>query len=87
MCEKTNYKTSNPRIDKCMRPLIQWLNKNTFLNIKSCCCGHSKYPMTIIVYGSEGEHWDLFTGIHIPRKRNFYERDSKGYYYVPEVSE
>lgn len=85
MCKKTNYKTSNTRIDKCMRPLIEYLKKILVDEIKACCCGHSKYPMTIIICGGEGQHWDLFTGINIPRKRKFYKRDEEGYYYIPEL--
>jgi len=49
MCKKTKYhKTSNTQIDKCMRPLIKYLKKEG-RNTVACCCGHGRYPMTIVV--------------------------------------
>lgn len=83
MCKKTNYKgTSNTRIDECMRTLITNLNVKGIKTV-ACCCGHGKYPMTIIVEG----HYDLVSGKFIPRKRKFYKRDKEGFYYIPEVIE
>lgn len=55
MCKKTNYKTSNPRIDKCMRDEIKDFNKalklleaylSEPLKIVACCCGHGEHPKT-----------------------------------------
>jgi len=46
MC-KLNKKSGLTRIDPCMRNIIKWL-KNKHIPI-SCCCGHYKYPMTIII--------------------------------------
>ena len=63
---------------------INALNSRGF-ETKACCCGHKKYPMTIIYEGKSGGFFDLFTGIHIPRKRKFYKRDKDGYYYIPEI--
>ena len=83
MCKKTDYKIPNPRIDKCMKNVIEILNLHK-IKTASCCCGHGKYPMTIIC-SSLGSHYELFSGKHIPRKRNFYKRDEQGYYYIPEV--
>ncbi len=86
MCEKTNYKTPNPRIDKCMEHFVKYIqNLDCDVSIKSCCCGHNKYPMTIVAHKLFGGHIDLVSGIKIPRKRNFYKRDKYGYYYIPEV--
>ena len=51
MCEKTNYKIPNPRIDKCMKIFVYNLKlilRPMFI-IKACCCGHKKYPMTIVM--------------------------------------
>ena len=49
MCEKVNYYgKSNTRIDKCIRLLIKWLNNQGYKTVASCC-GHNKYPMTVIV--------------------------------------
>ena len=92
MCKKTNYKIPNPRIDKCMKKFIINLNlfRDTNYKIVACCCGHRKYPMTIIVerlgdVGLPVEYYDLVSGETIPRTRNFYKRDKQGYYYIPEI--
>lgn len=84
MCKKTKYKSSNPQIDRCMRPLIKWLNENTSYHLVASCCGHNKYPMTIVVKSRTDYHWELLSNKTIPRKRNFYKRDKQGYFYIPE---
>jgi len=85
MCRAVKYKnTSNVRIDKCMRKLIKNLKTYTNLEIVGCCCGHKKYPLTIIIKFDE-EFLDLVSGVIIPRKRNFYKKDKQGYYFIPEV--
>jgi len=89
MCKKTNYKTPNPRIDKCIRPLIKWLLKSDFSPVASCC-GHGKYPLTVVVRWIENgklTYYELFSNTKIPRTRRFYKRDAEGYYYIPEVIE
>ena len=80
MCDKTQFKYCPSTIDKCMRPLIQYFNK---IGVKtlSCCCGHGKYPMTIVVEG----RIEVLSGIVIPRKTRFYVKDGEGYYYIPEI--
>lgn len=87
MCKKTNYKTPNPRIDKCMKHFIRNLSQGCEGNyqILSCCCGHGKYPMTIIAKGRRGDIFEMFSNIDIPRTRKFYKRDKQGYYYIPEI--
>ena len=91
MCKKTNYKTPNPRIDKCMRPLIKWLLKSDYAPVASCCGhGHKDYPMTVVVRWIENgkpTYYELFSNTKIPRTRNFYKRDKYGYYYIPEVNQ
>jgi len=91
MCKTKRYKgTSNTRIDKCMKDCIHTLevmSSESHIKTVACCCGHGKYPMTIVVKNKSGWCWDLISGIDIPRKRNFYKRDSEGYYYIPEVVE
>jgi hypothetical protein len=56
MCE-LNKKSGLKRIDPCMRNFIKRLNsifdimrknKEADFKILACCCGHGKYPMTII---------------------------------------
>ena len=97
MCKAKLYKSGKPnsRIDKCMKTFIENLNiiKKKEYKIKACCCGHGKYPMTIIIHAEYcnlpalGGTFDLVSGIKIYRKRRFYKRDKQGYYYIPEVSQ
>ena len=89
MCQVTNYKIPNPRIDKCMIEVIKHLKSLLDKKYKTigCCCGHGKYNITIIVQNKYGTNLELFSGKIIPRKRNFYRRDKNGYYYIPEVNE
>jgi len=43
--------------------------------------------MTLLIRsGKDGVVVDICSGEIIPRKRNFYKKDKKGYYYIPEVS-
>ena len=73
------------RIDECMKPLIKWLKMKGFETAGSCC-GHSKYPMTIVVKSiTTGGYYELFSRKNIPRTRRFYKKDKRGYYYIPEV--
>jgi len=46
MC-KFNPKNDSRRIDPCIREFVKWLN-NKHKTILSCC-GHGKYPMSVIV--------------------------------------
>lgn len=88
MCELKKYhKTSNTQIDKCMRFLIKGIklmSKKEF-KIVACCCGHGKYPMTIVVKDENGVYCDIVSGEIINRTRNFYKKDKQGYYYIPET--
>lgn len=84
MCKK-----GNPRkLDKCLRSgFIMRLNNllsNSGERIVSSCCGHGKYPMTLIV---QSKHliYEFISGIPIPRKKRFYKKDKQGFYYIPEV--
>lgn len=85
MCKAKKYKRiPNPKIDKCMVNEIEALFYNPYFKIVACCCGHSVYERTIIVQ-NKNLIWDLVSGQHIPRKRNFYKRDRQGLYFIPEV--
>lgn len=91
MCKKTNYHgTSNTQIDKCIRPLIEWLNETIEYPIIASCCGHNKYPITVIVKYKDNKskilYYELFSWTKIPRTRRFYVKDKGGYYYIPEIS-
>ena len=83
MCKKTQFKYCPSTIDKCMKTFIDNLN-SCDIRTKACCCGHGKYPMTIVVE-SLHSNFDLVSGVYIPRKRKFYKKDKQGYYYIPEV--
>jgi len=73
------------RVDKCLENLIDFINTHSHYRTLGCCCGHSKYPMTIVVQPSVGEKFELLSNIIIPRKKRFYIKDKYGYYYIPEV--
>jgi len=88
MC-KLNKKSGNKRIDPCMKNFIEILNellKQSPFIIVACCCGHFRYPMTIVVKGNSGKIYDLVSGKTILRKKRFYKKDKNGYYFIPEVS-
>jgi hypothetical protein len=72
-----------------MKYKIEELNKRGEKTL-ACCCGHGQYPATIIVpkkIDGKDVGYELYSRTIIPRKRNFYKKDKKGFYYLPEVSE
>ena len=74
------------KVDGCMAQIIQTLNSRSIKTL-GCCCGHRRYPMTIVISDFFGNsNIEIFSGKVIPRKRKFYRLDQKGYYYIPEVS-
>lgn len=87
MCEY-NKKNDSRFIDPCMKNIIDFINDNTEYQTRACCCGHKKYPMTIII-GLEGDeefgNVELISGKTIPRKRRFYKKDKQGCYFIPET--
>lgn len=83
MCKSSGLR----RMDKCMKEFLHNLNFYLSYGLEtiSSCCGHGKYPMTILIkVGSTGV-FEMCSGTWIPRKRKFYKKDSKGFYYIPEV--
>jgi len=75
------------RVDPCIRDFITSLNLHGYKTV-GCCCGHGIYPLTVVCkIGKSDRFYDLISGIDIPRKRNFYKKDSDGYYYITEVME
>lgn len=85
MCKKKQFKYCPSEIDPCLNKFLLLLN---IFGIKTlaCCCGHSKYHMTVI--WKRGEfNIEVFSGITIDRKKMFYEKDKQGYYFIPEVEE
>jgi hypothetical protein len=88
MCKKKQFKYCPSEIDECMVKFIETLNfilEPIFYTPVACCCGHSKYPMTVILKDNKGFCFDLISGKTIPRKKKFYKKDDEGYYYIPEV--
>lgn len=96
MCNKRNSKTvyilnKKPfRVDGCIKNLIEVLNDLNDSGIGfetlSCCCGHGRYNMSIVVYDKYNKNtFDLISGRDIPRKKRFYIKDKEGYYYIPEI--
>lgn len=93
MCQKRNSVVANltpnksVRCDSCIRHLIELMYRHGF-NTVACCCGHGKYPLTIICKSKtcHNRYYDVVSGKVITRTRNFYKKDSDGYYYIPEVS-
>ena len=81
MC-KFNPKNEGRRLDPCIRILIDNMMDNC--NTVASCCGHGKYPMTIICE-MNGEYFDIVSDTEIPRSKRFYKKDKQGYYYIPEV--
>jgi len=84
MCQKHSTVIFNDiRIDPCMKKILIPI-RDSGIRTLACCCGHNKYPMTIVYETSTGpEEW--FSGVKIPRKKRFYVKDSEGFYYIPEV--
>ena len=95
MC-KFNPKNDSRRIDPCMKNIIEWLgNKHRTLD---CCCGHGKYPPTIIIKEISGiprtiKFIEVYSGKVLREIKNFkdkypkkfYKKDKQGYYYIPET--
>lgn len=86
MCKHCNrgHKNTNKR-DNCMVSICWLINNSTKYKTLASCCGHGKYPMTIVVSRGWGNPIEWFSQVEIPRKRNFYKRDKNGLFYIPEV--
>lgn len=72
-------------IDECIAELIEQLNDLEIVTTVASCCGHGIYPKTIVIRFENGTAFEMHSGIIIPRKRNFYRKDKKGFYYIPET--
>ena len=86
MC-KFNPKNDSRKIDPCMKYKIKELNGRGEKTL-ACCCGHGKYPASIIVPIKVDGHdvgYELCSRTIIPRKKRFYKKDKQGVYYIPEV--
>ena len=80
-------------VDKCMKNLVNFINNNTKYKTCMCCCGHGKYPPSLIVIDVEvaefcNTPYEIFSGFQFKHGKNrFYKKDSQGYYFIPEVIE
>jgi hypothetical protein len=76
------WQGKNIRVDIDMWEIIYSLLQHGY-KTRGCCCGHGKYPMSII-YQEGHKFYELFSGAYIPRIRNFYVKDKQGIFYIPE---
>lgn len=74
------------RVDACLVNRLEFLNQHGIKTLGSCC-GHGRYPMTIVIEDDERGMVEIVSNTDIPRKKRFYKKDSKGHYFIPEVSE
>jgi hypothetical protein len=74
------------RVDGCIRDMVYLLNVNGIRTVGSCC-GHLRYPLSIVYKTMTNEYYELISGVKIPRTRNFYKTDKDGFYYIPEALE
>jgi hypothetical protein len=84
-------KSHNPRKrDKCMKEIVSFINNSTDFITLGACCGHGKYPHSLIVKHpsySDDVRLEIFSHKIIRRKKRFYVKDKEGYYYIPETIE
>lgn len=86
MCDKLPY--NNPRIDKCMREIVEKINKEGRYKTLASCCGHNKYPKTIIVKDKlTGDILEYFskTPLQVKKRNRYYKKDEEGFYFIPEL--
>ncbi len=72
------------RVDSCLRDEVIALNRAGIRTV-GCCCGHGRYPKTIVIRTQEGKIALHPSREDIPRKRLFYRTDSDGFYFIPET--
>lgn len=79
-------------VDRCMVPIIREHIRNGTGTI-ACCCGHGKYPMTVIYRALGGNSIEYYTRTILlrkngqPRIRNLYTMDEEGLYFIKELKE
>jgi len=93
MCNKCKQSGAR-RIDKCMKKLCEFIDTHPNVKVIGSCCGHGKYPLSIVIKyktGMDGKwKWkikEMISDTEIPRTRKFYKKDKQGYYYIPEITE
>lgn len=92
MCEKLRYCARE--IDPCISKEVEELQRQGLNTILSCC-GHGKYPKTIVVRNGDDSVVEIISNTHLKpynpkfdkRHNPYYKKDSEGYYYIPKVEE
>jgi len=69
-----------------MEKICQLIDNETSYKTLGSCCGHGKYPMTIVVTKGYGNPIEYFSKIEISRSRRFYSKDREGIFYIPELN-
>jgi hypothetical protein len=75
------------RVDTCLKPIIERLNE---LGVKTymCCCGHGRYKPTILYKPINSRCiYEFLSGWMMIGDKRFYKKDSKGYFYIPQIEE
>jgi len=69
--------------------LVNQINKSPDYKVILCCCGHEKYPPSIIVRNKRNRFkvFELFTKIELGYRKGkrYYKKDKEGYYFIPEI--
>jgi hypothetical protein len=74
-----------------MRTVCAFIDQNTKYKVVASCCGHGKYPHTIVITAKKipligiYHAWEIFSGTPLQRKRKFYKKDKEGFYFIPET--
>lgn len=75
-------------VDSCLANDVKEINERSGWKTRGSCCGHGKYHKSIVLISRrfpERGMREFYTGVPIPRKRNFYRKDADGIYYLPEL--
>jgi hypothetical protein len=89
MCKKLYY--CGTRIDPCLKIQIDNINNNTIFKTILSCCGHNKYPKTIVVMNKKTkEVIEFFSKVHlsqgIRKSKKYYKKDKQGFYFISELN-
>jgi len=94
MCIKLPYCARE--IDPCIREEIEVINTSKQYRTLGSCCGHGKYPKTIVVldrYADRVFEWYSQTTLKVnysrgKRRKRWYKKDGprkSDHYYIPEM--
>lgn len=81
------------KIDPCIQERIEYFQDVFRLKTILSCCGHNKYPETIIIRRPDNSVYEYYSLTILkdynPKKKKQYNRyyasDKEGHYYIPEV--